>query len=99
MCLIPFFLRLQIQQAHDFLSELELKPPSSTEVSKAPALKAKKRAPQVLFRTQNACDQLVSSGDATLPPNALDQTQGGAAAIDFSDVSLDWGLGKLVSNR
>jgi hypothetical protein len=92
-------LRLQIQQAHDFLSELELKPPTTTEGSKATALKAKKRAPQVLFRTENTCDQLASCGDAKLLPNALDQTQGGAAAIDFSDVSLDWGLGKLVSNR
>jgi hypothetical protein len=88
---------LQIQEAHDFLSELELKPLSAIKTA---APKAKKRAPQILCRTDNDCDQLVSSGDLKLSaPNAFDQPQGGcAASVDFSDVSLDWGLGKLVSN-
>ena len=87
-----------MQQAHDFLNELELKP-NPSEAPKAPVLKAKKRAPQVLCRTESPCDQLLSSVEQKFLPNTFDQpesTGGCAAAVDFSDVSLDWGLGKLV---
>jgi hypothetical protein len=87
-----------MQQAHDYLSELELKP-NPSEAPKSLALKAKKRAPQVLFRTESPCDQLVPSEEQKVLPSTLDQPQstgGCMAAVDFSDVSLDWGLGKLV---
>jgi hypothetical protein len=91
---------LQIQQAHDFLSELEIKPASTSASPNAPELKAKRRNMQVLYRTNDPCDQLGSGLDAELPPDgAVQPKSGGAAAVDFSDVSLDWGLGKLVSNR
>lgn len=91
---------LQIQQAHDFLSELEIKPAFTSASPNAPELKAKRRNMQVLYRTNDPCDQLGSGLDAELPPDgAVQPKSGGAAAVDFSDVSLDWGLGKLVSNR
>ncbi len=90
-----------MQQAHDFLRELELKPASTTSTSpNAPELKAKRRNLQVLCRTNDPSDQLGSAFDAELPlDSAVQPKSGGAAAVDFSDVSLDWGLGKLVSNR
>lgn len=89
-----------MQQAHDFLSELELKPASTSASPNAPDLKAKRRNLQVLCRTNDPCDQLGSALDVEMPPDGTAQPKsGGAAAVDFSDVSLDWGLGKLVSNR
>ena len=89
----PPFALLQMQHAHDLLSELESKP---ADVPSAPDLKPKKRSQQVLCRTEHAFDHLESSGESELEVSSLVQPHdGGAAAIDFSDVSLDWGLGKL----
>jgi len=89
-----------MQHAHDLLSELESKPTSATEAPKAPDVKPKKRSQQVLCRTDNSYDQLQSAGESELEVRGLTRPHASAsAAVDFSDVSLDWGLGKLVSNR
>jgi hypothetical protein len=90
---------LQIQKAHDCIRELELNPSTSdaasAEVPKE--VKSKKRCPQALYRTECHHDQLGSSGKAPVATSSLALPQtGSAAAVDFSDVSLDWGLGKLV---
>ena len=80
----------QIQQAHSFLSELELKPTAS----KVTEPKSKKRSLQNLSRTEHDFEQLGAIGVSEI--QARGSADGCAAAVDFSDVSLDWGLGKLV---
>ena len=95
------FLCLQMQKAHDFICELELNPSTSASTESlefSKELKSKRRSEQILSRTENDYDQLGSSGEANSVPNGVAQLQtGSSAVVDFSDVSLDWGLGKLVS--
>jgi hypothetical protein len=90
---------LQMQKAHDCIGELELSHSASvaTRAELSKVVKSKKRSPQVLFRTDNGYDCLGSSDKAETEASSSAQPQtGSAAVVDFSDVSLDWGLGKLV---
>ena len=100
--MFALFLRSQIQKAHDFICELELNPSTSASAKSlefSKELKSKRRSEQILSRTENDYDQLGSSGEAKSVPNSVGQPHtGSSAVVDFSDVSLDWGLGKLVSS-
>jgi hypothetical protein len=91
----------QIKKAHDCIGELELIPSAdATKPEVAKDVNSKKRCPQVLFKTESDHDRLGSSdkeGKATT--SSAEPQTGSAAVVDFSDVSLDWGLGKLVNNH